>query len=673
MRRVWAVLFVLLTVGIAWYAFSGDTLRDAVNAQWPPATPDQQRQTAIDSAVAALNAMTDPNVAAGTDLKTIEAIANEEVKGKGVTKLTLETDRDLLKVTAAFDTTLKPEDVDDAQKKEWIQKLRPHVVGRLEIFLAASALMVTTPKRVLQVKLLPAFKLIHVEKITLADSYDISAAGALLAGLLTSYADNITGALADDPILNAELPASIQDQFDPSGPIKIATAAGSGFNLSLSSKPVSSPYSLGAAALLIDGGEITVLAEISPIDKLPPPGMALGKAFSELTSAFKAQISGGLGLQSLPEGVWASVGKGLLASTFNSAFVQSQACLNGSGLIPKQTFDQKIPTPDPASIDCTPKMDCTPTQACDLQVDAQNCRRPPQCTHNHDTKDCHGLGKIPCELAKASQNQAYDRAFDLCNAGAWIDDQACEAQKATQNGLYAGQKAQCEADKSAAKFTCEAGKTGLKAACESLKSAVDALHQTGNVGNLNGSASGTGDLRICLREVTFAADLTRLSMKLETTGSAGLDTSFKFTPLDIAGHVLCQFPWTAEKHIDVAIPSQTIGIDLSLAKAVDSSEYKGQLKATPIKLHFEPSPLALILQNINFHLACPVTAELINGMTLDLAPFIPEVLKDYTHTLDPIDFSFVPNIPEQPLFGHAIKPKLSDTPKALVVSGAFAR
>jgi hypothetical protein len=69
-------------------------------------------------------------------------------------------------VTAAFDIPLKPGEIDtDAQKREWVEKLKPHVAGRVELFLGAATTMVTSPKRALQVKLLPAFKSIHVERI----------------------------------------------------------------------------------------------------------------------------------------------------------------------------------------------------------------------------------------------------------------------------------------------------------------------------------------------------------------------------------------------------------------------------------------------------------------------------------------------------------------------------
>jgi hypothetical protein len=653
-------------------------LRDVINAHWPPVTPDRQRQTAIDAAFAALDAMSQPNLAVGTDVKTIEAIGSEHLKGKGVTKLTLETDHQLFKVTAAFDVSLKPVEIDtDQQNREWVEKFKPHVVGRVELFLGAATTMVTSPKRALQVKLLPAFKSIHVERIALADSYDVTAAGAILADLLNAYADNITGSFTNDPILNAELPVTLQDQFDPSGPIKINPVGGGDFKLTLSSKPIHSPYGLGSVAPLIDNTRVVVLAQLSPVGILPAPRTVSGKAFGDFVTAFSRHMSDGLGLQSLPAGAWVAIAKALIADTFNSAFDQAHACLNGSGSIPKQTFSKKIPTPDPASIDCTPKMDCAPTQACNLQEDTRDCRRLRNCAHNHDTRDCRkcvaGIcGNDPfCETAKAAQNVEYDTAFNACNALGSINDAACEAEKRTQNELYATQKAQCEAGKAATKLACETSKTGLKVACEGLKGAVDALHHTGNVGNLDGSVSGTGNVQTCLREVSFTKDLRSLSMKLQTTGSAGLDTGFKFTPLDVAGHVLCQLPWTADKRINATIPSQMVGVGLSLAKSPNTSEYRGQLEATPIHLHFEPSPLSLILQNVNFYLACPVTSQLINGMTLNLAPFIPEVLTDYTDKLDPINFSFVSDIPEQPLFGQTIKPRLSETPKALVVSGSL--
>lgn len=98
-------------------------------------------------------------------------------------------------------------------------------------------------------------------------------------------------------------------------------------------------------------------------------------------------------------------------------------------------------------------------------------------------------------------------------------------------------------------------------------------------------------------------------------------------PLDFAGHVLCPFEWTADKNITTSVPPQLIETNVSLARENDSGilTYQGRLNELPINLHFQPSPLSLVLQNVNFVLACPAASGLINGLTLGLAPFLPEV------------------------------------------------
>ena len=229
----------------------------------------------------------------------------------------------------------------------------------------------------------------------------------------------------------------------------------------------------------------------------------------------------------------------------------------------------------------------------------------------------------------------------------------------------------CERLKSQQKLQCEAEKTGQKMACETEKGIVVASHRTGNIGNVDGSFGGTGSLKLCFRDVHFSDGMDKLTLTLEASGSAALDTSFKFVPLDVGGHILCPFEWTADKHINTSVPPQSIGASVSLTRqsASGSLTYEGRLDELPIKLHFEPSPLSLVLQNINFDLACPVAAGLINGITLGLGPFIPEILKDYTYRMKPLSFSFAPELPAQSIFGHNFKPKLSETALALIVSG----
>jgi hypothetical protein len=76
----------------------------------------------------------------------------------------------------------------------------------------------------------------------------------------------------------------------------------------------------------------------------------------------------------------------------------------------------------------------------------------------------------------------------------------------------------------------------------------------------------------------------------------------------------------------------------------------------------------MVLKNINFALACPPAAGLVNGLTLNLAPFIPEFLKEFSYTVHDVAFSFTPNIPDATLYRHHIQPRLSETGRALLVS-----
>ena len=167
--------------------------------------------------------------------------------------------------------------------------------------------------------------------------------------------------------------------------------------------------------------------------------------------------------------------------------------------------------------------------------------------------------------------------------------------------------------------------------------------------------------------------MEKLSLDVKASGSAGLDTHFKFVPLDIVGHLACPAEWTADKRIGTQIPEQTVPLNMSLQRQTKDGKqsYEGEVDEFPIKLHFQPSPLSLVLQNINFYLACGPAAGLINGLTLNLAPFIPELLTDYTYKQKPISFAFTSDLPVEKVVGHDIKPALSETALAILLTGAL--
>ncbi|AZO05612.1 hypothetical protein [Mesorhizobium sp. M2A.F.Ca.ET.043.02.1.1] len=311
-------------------------------------TADQQRQAAIDSAEAALRILPLANLATGVDLPTIQAIAFDAIKGKGVTKLVLATDRQLLRLTADFEIALKPEDLPPgSDKRALVAKLTPRVVGQVELLLGAAAALATSPRRALQVKLLPAVHSVRIDKVIVAGSYDLSAAGDVTALLLDRYADNLGAAIAANPLMDVTLPATLQDEIDPSGPINLDLKKAPDLKLALAGHPIKSPIGLGAAAWLIDGDKVSAIIQLMPLDKLPAQPDPVPGTFEGVKTAFEKRLADGMDISDPPKGVWVAVGKALLAQSLDSAFLQAQPCLTGSGSIPKADFSQKVPTPRP--------------------------------------------------------------------------------------------------------------------------------------------------------------------------------------------------------------------------------------------------------------------------------------------------------------------------------------
>jgi hypothetical protein len=128
------------------------------------------------------------------------------------------------------------------------------------------------------------------------------------------------------------------------------------------------------------------------------------------------------------------------------------------------------------SEDCEPKRACDATRDCSLKVDTRDCSLKVDtrdCSLKVDTRSCGHDGPFGihyndpfCEAAKAAQNGIY--------AG---EKAACESAKAAQNAAYAGEKAGCESAKgaqntayAAEKATCEAQKATEKLDCERIKS-----------------------------------------------------------------------------------------------------------------------------------------------------------------------------------------------------------
>jgi hypothetical protein len=658
---------VIVGFVVAYYALRGDPIAEILNQKWRPISVDQQRQKAIETSADALNAITRANLAAGVDVKTIVALASPLLKPQGVTALRATGDRQLLKIEADFDRTFGADDLPaDFNQRDLVVKLKPDIQGTISFSVGITGGAADQQALSLQLKLLPVLNNIRIEKIKLADKVDITAVGDVVVFLLNRYADNVTAKINEAAFLNISLPTTLSSVAGQAGPLSVSVPSVPDVKVSLSTKPIKNPFQLAGVAWLIDGNRLLIISQLAVSADRSKFGATTATTFSTMKDDFILHLKDGLETAELSDDVWVVVSKALLADSVNSTFAQAEPCISAQGPIPTQALSVKVPLPDETSMDCSPKA------ACDLQVDERDCRRPRNCSHNHDTRDCsrciasafnhciqHGNDPL-CEIAKAAQNKIYDADFNACNGLGMLVDAGCEVEKGTQNGIYAAAKAKCESEKVASKGLCETEKEGLKR-----------LSRTGKFANIDVSMGGPANLKACFSAVKMSDDLRLLSLNLSVDGKGDIATHVKFVPLDIVGHLACQVPWTEDRLITATVPNQLLPVKVNLTSKNSNGKqvFDGRIDEITLKLHFEPSPTALLLQSTNFTLACLPLAGLINSVTLNLGPLIPELLKDFDFKQGAIVFSFAPQLPNVNVLNSGVKMVLSETSHAIVLTG----
>jgi hypothetical protein len=341
MRRFMYGLVALLVIGgTGVFIFArNDPLAELLNSKWLPISVDDQRGQAITSAARTLPLVPAPNVAVGIDVKTMEGIGESKLRALGVTKLRVKGEKQLLRIEADFVRMFEPKDLpEDFQFRELVEALRPEITGTIVASVGIASAPTDLPATRLQLRLLPAFNSLHVDKIRLAGKADVAPAGEAIAALLTRYSGNITGILNNLPVLDVLLPTSPFETADPTGPIKISIPSAPEAKLSLASKPITFPFHLAGLAWLIDNDRVTAIAQYLPMEESPPALPALPATFDLIRNEFFARLKAGLAISEPPGGAWLAVGKAFFATALNSAFAQASPCLSAQGPIPNQTF-----------------------------------------------------------------------------------------------------------------------------------------------------------------------------------------------------------------------------------------------------------------------------------------------------------------------------------------------
>jgi hypothetical protein len=575
-------------------------LEDLVNTKFPAITPDQQSQRAIKTALDTLRSTADVNVGVGVafaDLRTV-VLARPEVQAAGMTEINLTGDNDVLDISMTLDRIVDGKIIPDSRPtlKALFDKLHPHVVGRISFGIAVeSATEGATKDQVTAIvfRILPVFRNIKIDKITVdtgelgqllgQNTADMTGAADFIVGWLNGYADRISGGLSHLEFTRISVPLSPLPVESANHSFQASASSQTKIDVKVSGSSISAPARVVAIGWLIDHSHIIGVAKLAfPTDPKPSsPPQTGGAGFTDLKELVDQRLKEGLGIADWPNHTTVAVSKSLIAIILNSAFLQSHLCLTASTDIPTEEFEKKVHLPSASLIDCTP---------------SKRCDQP------HDERSCGGCIKRPF------------------HGGCWIhtNDPVCEAAKAAQNSIYAGNKAKCEAEKETLRLACEGGK-GI----------VDAIAHTGNFANIDGSfGAGSASLTACIQSAVFAPKLDSADLLLLLGGQGNADTHIHFTPLDIVGHLACQAPWSQSKRVSISLPNQNLNVTAEAHHTKpedDSLGYDLKMRTSGLVVQMRPAPRDIILSSYNMDVACAPIAPLVNTVGFSAAPFIPEL------------------------------------------------
>ena len=234
-----------------------------------------------------------------------------------------------------------------------------------------------------------------------------------------------------------------------------------------------------------------------------------------------------------------------------------------------------------------------------------------------------------CEAEKGTQNTAYAADYARCQAGDWVIDTECEAEKGTQNAAYASQK-----------FGCETDKKRLKGQCEALK---ELQKQVQVLAHVSGDVHASGSANLCVPGIAVDPNLARLGLDVSLAARGiALNGHMDYTPIGIPGTLVgCVMAWSRPLSASVDIRDQRkhLTADLSSEQTDKGLTLKFVTGDTSIDAEMQPPPFeAIFAEHPDLAVICPVlfgvggTATLLNATTFavsgkDLVPELRGQLK----------------------------------------------
>ncbi|MGE3875511.1 MAG: hypothetical protein AB7F74_21365 [Parvibaculaceae bacterium] len=612
---IWLALLAMLLSGC-------DSAEDLVNRRLPPLSDEPHHAAAIQAAQVALAGLDDANAGFNFRIEDIAAAVKTAgvIERLGVARLRLRGDRQLILAEADVTKAFSKDDFPDldADTKSQIEILKPEIKGRISLGLGVAGASADSEdgRLTIDVRLLPLFRNMEVEHVTLAGDLDID----LVITLMNRLADKVAGELSRTEIAKVSIPAIPFKQADLSRALAFKHADGADANIAISAKPLSSSVYMRSLAWLVDGSNVTFIAELAPSGTAPVAGSATPgrQDFAQLQAEFARKLMDGLGIAN-PGDHWIAVSKQLVAGLVTAAFGQGQPCFGMRTALPDRNFSNPVTIPDTTTLDCTPEIDCTPTKDCSA---ARNCRKTDdECRQARDCRVC-ALGA--CFNDPACEREKTGAQYD-CEVGQALRMIKCELDGASDQSV-------CERERAGERAVCETRKSATRLSCEAGRESIGKLMAAGNFAKVAGRVGGSADISVCVKEFAVAPSLERLEASATVSGEGAVDLGLDYVPQDIAGYYACPFSWPEDKHIEITLPGQPARIDaaLTLETSASSPALRANIKTSAFAAHMRPGPRELLLESYDMRAVCSPVGAMLNKMTLDVTPAIPEIDGDFS-------------------------------------------
>lgn len=661
-----SVLFALLAL----LGGCGDPITRLINEKFPTVKVEDQRLKAIEATAVALKSIYAANIAASIRMADLEkALFTDEIKNAGVSKLTLEGDEQLVRVQVDFKRAFSESDAPDDEKlRTALKSLKPEVEGSIDFYFGIAggvADAVPNGKPVLQLKLLPSLSRVDVSKLKVAEKIEATVAAEWVAQLLTKYRDNISGWLTKQPMTAISVPVAAPESIDLTQSFSVA-GAGSKFRVHVSAKPIDPPMRFVALAWLIDNEKITAVVQFAPLKWAPQESTArIQSSFGGIKGQIEGIVRDSFGTSGVKES-WVAIRRELIATSLNSIVTQASACVQTSGSS-QQRQETKIPMPSPDSLSCDSDRDCQSKRECSFNS-------------NKDTRDCD-----TCLISRPVICAPKICAFGGCVGGGCTgggciqrgNDPICEAAKAGQNAIYLAdanlRKADCDRLREMETGACKAEVAGQKILCEAGKETLKALKRTGNFANLDMQADvQANDVKVCMKDFSLSAGLDQVALKLGVSGNAQADIGLKFIPLDIVGHLACQWPWTDNKKFAAKIPQQDVAINSGVTIVTEDEKPRliFTVAETEATVNISPGPTEYLLTSANLTLSC-AGLNFIKPLVVVATPFLPQLRGEFKQKVAKQDVSVGMPVPKLKLGDSEIGAQFLATTQALVLKAAI--